>query len=630
LPNAPVTQLAAAAGMATGDGRTGELRAGTYGRGIWQIPLVSAVSPAEAIMSLQPTSLSFASQQAGTQSQPETLTVTNSGNATLTVSNIAASAGFAESDTCVGAPIAPAATCSIAVIFAPTAAGPQSGVLTVYGNTAAGHATAALNGTGTAPASIVLTPGALSFPATTVGITSSAQNITIANTGGSGSALQSIAINGDFAISANSCGTLVAPQTSCTVSITFAPTAAGSRMGTLTVVDDAGMQLAQLSGTGTSPATDTLSPLALTFAPQQVGSSSTAQQVTLTNAGDQSLTLLHAATTGDFVAVNNCGAILLGHATCAISVDFSPTMVGAETGTLILSDEFRTQTVLLSGTGLAGPGVSLIPLGGLVFSATAVGQRAQPQTVTLTNNGGLPLNIASATATGDFAIGSNTCGSGLSPGTSCVLEILFTATAGGPRSGTLTIGDNAANSPQTLSLTGTGIDFSLAPDGPTSAAVASGQTATYLLLLQSPAGVPGSAAFTCSGLPAAAFCTVAPVSAPLGAANPTVITVTITTGQAHAALEPLRRWTPDMVWLALLLPAGWFARRRPRSLLVFVGAVAVLSSAGCGASRTIPSSAGSGGGSSPGPVTPAGAYAITVTASSGGLIRAANLTLIVQ
>jgi hypothetical protein len=118
LPNAPVTALAAAAGMPTGDGRLGELRASTYGRGIWQIPLLTAGLPAAA-MTLNPANLTFAVQSVATASSPQTIVVTNSGSAALSVTQVAASGDFKETDTCVGVPIAVAATCTVQFDFCP-------------------------------------------------------------------------------------------------------------------------------------------------------------------------------------------------------------------------------------------------------------------------------------------------------------------------------------------------------------------------------------------------------------------------------------------------------------------------------------------------------------------------------
>ena len=117
LPNAPVVQLAAAAGMPTGDGRSGELRAATYGRGIWQIPLLTAATSAQPGMSLSATALSFAAQAVNTVSAGQTVTVTNTGNAALTVGQVAMTGDFTETDTCTGAPIAAGSTCSVQVKF---------------------------------------------------------------------------------------------------------------------------------------------------------------------------------------------------------------------------------------------------------------------------------------------------------------------------------------------------------------------------------------------------------------------------------------------------------------------------------------------------------------------------------
>jgi hypothetical protein len=394
----------------------------------------------------------------------------------------------------------------------------------------------------------------------------------------------------------------------------------------MTLADSAGTQTAQLSGTGVSPATDSLAPLSLTFGPQELTTSSAPQQATLTNAGDTSLTLLAASVTGDFQVVSGCGTSLAGHSTCALQVTYVPKSVGAETGVLSVADEFRTQTVLLSGTGTAPPGVSLSPAGGLAFAATALGQTSATQAVTLTNNGGLPLAISALTATGDFGVAANPCGATLASGANCVVSIAFSPTVAGARTGVLTLTDNAASSPQMLQLSGVGIDFALNPDGPVSQTISSGQTATYLLLLTSVAGVPGNAVFTCSGVPSAAVCTVAPSTAPVYAAGGTVVMVTITTGVSGARLDgPKMPWNAPLGLLALAVPMGLLAKRRRRGglLLLLVGL------AGCATiGRTIPP--GSGGGGSPPVVTPNGSYTLIVAGSSAGLVRAVDLTLVVQ
>lgn len=632
LPNAPAVELAASAELPTGDGRLGELRVGTYGRGIWQIPLLTATSPAIAAITLNPATLSFGSQQVGAAATSATITVTNSGSAPLHVSSVVTSGDYVSSNTCVGTAVAPAASCTVTVSFAPTATGQRNGLLTIYADVAGGQATAALSGIGSAPATIVLTPNTLSFPATSIGALSASQNITVANTGGSTAQLQSFTTGGDFHIVANTCTAALAANSSCTIGVDFAPTVTGPRTGTLTITDDVGVQVATLTGTATTPATDSLSPPALTFSPQALSTSSAVQQVTITNAGDVALTLIGAQIiNGDFTVINGCGNSLNPRSSCALSVAFVPKSLGQQTGILQIDDQFRSQTVALSGIGIAPPGVSVSPVNGLAFGAVGLGLTGTAQILTLTNNGGLPLAISSITSTGDFSIAtaSNTCGVSLAPGAICTVSVTFSPAATGSRTGTVTFSYSGSPSTQ-ISLSGVGVDFALGQSGPATLTIASGGSGSYALLLNSAAGVTGSANFTCSGIPANAICTVNPATLALGGGT-ALVTVTVATGLASAALEkPALPWQPPAVsWAALLLPLGWAARRR-RALPVRLLAVALVlaSLSGCGVARTLPGN----GSQTPvtSTVTPPGSYTLNVAASSAGLVRAVSLTLVVQ
>jgi hypothetical protein len=635
LPNAPVVELAAASAMPTGDGRVGELRAATYGRGLWQIPLLTASTAAQPTISLNPSALTYGTQPVGTASAPQTVTVTNTGTAPLTVSLISTTGDFSETDTCTTSSVSVGATCGIQVSFLPSATGNRSGVLTVYGNVAGGQSTATLSGLGGTPAAIVLNPLSLMFASTTINATSAAQNITISNTSGSLVALQTPNVVGaDFKITANTCGASLAPSTGCTVSIAFTPTASGSRSGTFTVTDDAGTQTTLLSGIGTLPATDALSPLALTFAAQQLSTASAPQQVMLTNSGDVALTLIAAPiTSGDFTAVNACGNSLNAHSSCSINVSFQPKSVGTITGVLSVSDQYRTQTISLNGTGVAPPGVSLSPVATVNFPATGVGVTSAAQTVTLTNNDGVPLLVQSIVITGDFAIvpGSNNCGSNVAADTACTMQLAFAPTAGGLRTGTLTVTDNATNSPQTLSLTGNGVDFTLNPNGSTNLTIANGQNAVYPLLLSSAANVGGTATFTCTGIPANSTCNVTPASVALG--TDTTVSVTVLTGVTATALSSRRHLNrTGILWFAALFPLGLMTLRKaqragPRCFIVIC---CLIAAGGCGAGRQIPLETGTNPNPTPNPVTPAGTYTIVASATSGGLTRTVNLTLVVQ
>jgi hypothetical protein len=207
------------------------------------------------------------------------------------------------------------------------------------------------------------------------------------------------------------------------------------------------------------------------------------------------------------------------------------------------------------------------------------------------------------------------------------MQIVFTPTMGGVRSGTVTITDNSTNSPQIVQLSGVGVDFALAASGSTSQTVNAGSQAVYGLLLTSASGVPGAAAFTCSGAPANTTCVVNPASAVLG--GTTVVTVTIATNSAWLRLPSgLGRLQPG-VWFAVLLPGLLgFRSRRMRSLLCIVMCFGLIAIAGCGASRVIPETTSTG--ASGGAPTASGTYNLTVTGTSAGLTRSVGLTLVVK
>ncbi|HEY9138553.1 MAG TPA: choice-of-anchor D domain-containing protein, partial [Terriglobus sp.] len=147
LPNAPVTSLVASQGISIpGASSAGVLRAGTYGRGIWQMPLLTAGQTASPIAVFSPTSLTFGAQATGTSSALQSITLTNTGTAAMQITGVFASAGFAETDTCSGATINVNGTCVIQVLFAPTSAGTVTGTVQVLANLPGGYASVGLTG----------------------------------------------------------------------------------------------------------------------------------------------------------------------------------------------------------------------------------------------------------------------------------------------------------------------------------------------------------------------------------------------------------------------------------------------------------------------------------------------------
>jgi hypothetical protein len=314
-------------------------------------------------------------------------------------------------------------------------------------------------GTSNSPTASV-SPTSLTFAGQTLGTTSAAQGVTLSNNGSTALTITSIAASGDFA-EADNCGTSLAAGGNCTINVTFTPTGSGTRTGTLSVNDNASgsPQTVSLTGTGIGPTTTaSLSPASLTFASQNVGTTSAAQTVTLTNTGSAVLTITGISASGDFAETDNCGSSVAAGANCAINVTFTPTASGTRTGTLSVADNTSgsPQSAKLTGTGAAGsaPAVSLSP-SSLTFASQTVGATSAAQTVTLTNTGSAALTITGISASGDFAETDN-CGSSVAAGANCTINVTFTPTASGTRAGTLSITDNASGSPQSAKLTGTG------------------------------------------------------------------------------------------------------------------------------------------------------------------------------
>jgi hypothetical protein len=215
---------------------------------------------------------------------------------------------------------------------------------------------------------VTVSPLGLTFASRAVDTTSVAQTVTLTNHGSSTVDVTSIVASGDFEQS-DTCGTSIAAGTHCTISVTFTPTAAGTRSGTLTITDSdaTSPQAVPLSGTGAATAPSvTLSTASLTFTGQPLGTASASQPVTLSNIGNGPLSITSIAVSAKFSQTNNCAGSVAAGSHCTINVSFKPTATGTLTGKLTVTDDSKgvagsTQTVSLSGTGLPAIAVTLSP-----------------------------------------------------------------------------------------------------------------------------------------------------------------------------------------------------------------------------------------------------------------------------
>jgi hypothetical protein len=560
LPQAPVTELSAAPPTAAAQ----VLTAGTYGRGVWQTPLWSA-GTSVTTATASPSPLVFSIPVAADSTSQLPVSISNTGNVSLTLTSIATTGDFGWTDPnfCLENPVAPGSACSIDVTFSPNAASPPTfmGQMTIYANLEGGQLTESLSGTGTPPGAVTLSTSTISFGGVPLGTTPAPElPVSVNNSTTSPIASVSISPASPFAIASNTCGAGAQVPGTCNVEVEFSPAISGPAAGTLTFTDQAGTQMVTLTGTGQAPATDQIQPTSLSFPPTAIGGQPSSLSVTLTNNGDLTLTSITLSVTAGFNLASNstasggCGTQLPAHTPCSISVQFAPTQLGPQTGTLTVGDITRVkpQTVALSGTGVQ-PAALSINANSLNFAVEDLGVASAPQTLTITNNGGLAVSdmgfgIAGQGASNFFCgatiCSATTCGATLGPGGNCAVQVIFKPATIGVSSASLNIAADNVKVPATVALNGSGQVLSGLNVSPPqlifAATVAGSSSAPKTVTVSNTSGVAASqlvleasAGFkltqgTCnSSLAAGATCTVGVIFEP-GSIGPVAGTLSVT------------------------------------------------------------------------------------------------------
>jgi lysophospholipase L1-like esterase len=317
-------------------------------------------------------------------------------------------------------------------------------------------------------------------------VASAPQLVTLTNTGTVALPIKSITLSGTNHVQfseTNTCGTSVAVGATCTISVVFKPTSIGSKTATLHVNagSGAGAQTVVLSGTGVAPHF-TVSPTVLAFGSETTNVASAAQSVTVTNIGSTSLSVTSIAIAGanalQFSQINTCGTSVGVGAACTISVVFKPTSTGSKTATLHVNagSGAGTQTVVLSGTGVAPP-FTVSPTV-LAFGSETTNVASAAQSVTVTNTDTVALPIASITISGPNSLQFsqiNNCGTSVEVGATCTINVVFKPTSIGSRTATLNVNAGGGAGTQKVALSGTGIVLTYTIS-PTSVAFGSVQT----------------------------------------------------------------------------------------------------------------------------------------------------------
>jgi hypothetical protein len=214
----------------------------------------------------------------------------------------------------------------------------------------------------------------------------------------------------------------------------------------------------------------------LAFTGQLAGTTSPAQSVILTNAGETALNISSITASGDFAQTNNCGTSVPAGQGCTIQITFTPTARGLRSGSVTIADNSTSspEQVNLAGTGIAA--VASLSRTSLAFGNQLLNVPVS-SAITLTNSGDAVMTISSIAAGGDFSE-TNNCGTSLPAQSQCNINITFSATALGARIGSLTLTDSGLNSPQTLALSGTGVQLGLSVPSLTFSNQLAGTTST--------------------------------------------------------------------------------------------------------------------------------------------------------
>ncbi|KRA25509.1 hypothetical protein ASD65_14595 [Microbacterium sp. Root61] len=429
------------------------------------------------------TSLDLGSVPVGS-SATATATVTNLSAADAPVTIAEPAAPFSLADDCPA--VLPAnGTCTLTVTYAPTAVGASSSNV-VVSNPSAGNLTVALTGSAIeAVFDLGVTPTSSSFASIEVGATSPALPFVVKNKGNSPVALGTVSATGDFAVASTTCTGTLAVDATCEIGVTFAPSKAGDRTGTLSIVSNADTVTAELTGKGLAPKLE-VDPGSADFGDVVVNESSAPMTVTIQNTGSAA-TPVTVTATGPFSAdAAACTGSLAPGASCDIAVTFTPTIGGAAAGTLTAVGGISTTTVALAGNGLPlGIDVTTLDLGTVTIGETG------SKTVTITNLSGTPVPVsvglaagsarAAAPTTSPFAVDTD-CPASLPGGSTCTATVRFAPTEVGSASARLAV--TAADAQEAIvELTGEGAAAIVPPTpspAPTGAGAGSALPATGL------------------------------------------------------------------------------------------------------------------------------------------------------
>ena len=396
----------------------------------------------------------------GVASPPTTVTLQNMSNALIAINSYAISpAAFSIIQNTCPPSLAAAATCTLQVVAMVATPGVVNGTLSI--NFSGSGSPQVIPLMETAFAALTVVPSQGVFSDQEISTTSLPTGFSIGSNPGNPVTVTNVTVIGDFQLTGPSCLFPLPHQFpggfSCGIAITFSPTAAGLRTGSLSITasDDSSPHVFSLMGNGVATGLEVL-PAAIQFPVQPVSVTSVSQTITLTNTSAGALTLQPISVPAPFTGTGNCGTSIPQGGSCALQIAFLPATIGTFSGTLSIQDsaDLAAHSVPLNGTS-TGSSLVISPLN-LAFLDQPSGTASLALPVKMTNQTNAAIPITGITPTGDFTQ-TNNCGTSLAGASSCTILVTFRPSALGLRTGTIAIADADPGGPQTVTLSGNGV-----------------------------------------------------------------------------------------------------------------------------------------------------------------------------
>ena len=417
----------------------------------------------QAAFQVSPTAVNFGKVGVGKQTT-QTVAVANTGTMPVSITQATMSnPQFSLTGVTLPLSVATGQSGNFTVAVTPSGAGTLTGTLTVQGSDGAAPAVVNLSATAVA-ATPQISLSSTSIPFGTVGIGSTGNmNLTVSNTGSADLTVSAISLTGaQFSVSGITTPRTIVAGQSAAVGLSFQPTAAGAAAATLSITSNdpvnPTMSVA-LAGTGLQTGIS-LTPSSANFGNVAVGSTNS-QTIQIGNTGTSVLTITQASVAGTGFSTTGLTlpvSINPGQST-TFNAQYQPATAGAGSGSITLvSNAANSPTVLsLTGTGVAATQTLSFSTNTVSFGNVDTGT-SSTQWVTVTDSGNSNVLISKIAASGaGYSLNGASVPVTLTPSQKLTFSVIFSPTVAGSVSGSVTIASNAAGSPGTISLSGSGV-----------------------------------------------------------------------------------------------------------------------------------------------------------------------------